>query len=109
MVLEHYPGTLPAANVRTGLRILLADDHEMVRVAMRYALGGLADAIEWVEASDTAQAQAILERDARLDLALLDINMPGGGDGIGWIRCTRQRHPTLPLLVMSADEDPRTV
>ena len=34
------------------LRLLLADDHEMVRLAMRYALASLSDSIVWREASN---------------------------------------------------------
>jgi len=93
---------------KTALRVLLADDHEMVRIAMRYALGGIADAIDWLEASDAAQAQAILEREPALDLALLDINMPGSS-GVEWIRAMRRAFPALPLLVMSATEDAQMV
>jgi len=108
MVVEHYAGDAAPGNIRTGLRVLIADDHEMVRVAMRYALAGLAEAIEWREACDVTQARTILEQDPSLDLALVDISMPGA-DGIEWIRSLRRAHPTLPLLVMSATEDPRTV
>jgi DNA-binding NarL/FixJ family response regulator len=93
---------------RKALRVLLADDHEMVRIAMRYALAGLADAIEWVEAADAAQAKAIMDADGGLDLALIDINMPGS-HGIECIRTMRRDHPTLPLLAISANEDPATV
>jgi len=99
--------TAPIAS-RKALRVLLADDHEMVRIAMRYALGGVAEAIDWLEAGDTAQAEAILEREPALDLALLDINMPGSS-GVEWIRAMRRAYPALPLLVMSATEDPQMV
>jgi DNA-binding NarL/FixJ family response regulator len=105
---QHYAGDAAGGKNKKALRVLIADDHEMVRVAMRYALSGLADAIEWRDAGDAAQAQAILEQDPAIDLALVDINMPGS-DGIAWIRAMRQAHPTLPLLVISASEDPRTV
>src|SRR5512132_2155054 len=108
MVVEQYAGDAASGNISTGLRVLIADDHEMVRVAMRYALAGLAEAIEWREACDVTQARTILEQDPTLDLALVDISMPGA-NGIEWIRSLRRAHPTLPLLVMSATEDPRTV
>lgn len=101
---EHYPDASAPAREKKALRVLLADDHEMVRIAMRYALGAIADAIEWHEASDAAQAQAILEQDPAFDLALLDICMPGS-TGVEWIRALRRAYPTLPLLVMSATED----
>jgi DNA-binding NarL/FixJ family response regulator len=97
----------PAPNTKP-LRILLADDHEMVRIAMRYALAALADGIDWLEAEDAAQAKAVMDRHADLDLALIDINMPGS-QGIDCIRAMRRDHPTMPLLVMSASEDPATV
>lgn len=108
MAEENHPGALAPADHKTALRVLLADDHEMVRVAMRYALGGIADSIDWLEAGDVSQAQSILEREPALDLALLDFNMPGS-NGIEWIRDLRRAYPTLPLLVMSATEDPQMV
>ena len=108
MAAEHYAGDAAPGNQKKGLRVLIADDHEMVRIAMRYALAGLADAIEWREAGDATEARAILAQDPDLDLALVDISMPGA-DGLDWIRGLRQSHPTLPLLVMSATEDPQTV
>lgn len=108
MAEEHYPGASVPATNKTALRVLLADDHEMVRVAMRYALGGIADSIDWLEASDAAQAESILAREPTLDLALLDIHMPGS-TGVEWIRAMRRAYPTLPLLVMSAVEDAQTV
>jgi DNA-binding NarL/FixJ family response regulator len=108
MAEQHYPQPPATASERGVLRVLIADDHEMVRIAMRYALAGLAEAIEWLEAADAAQAQAILQREPALDLALLDISMPGSS-GIEWIRTMRQAHPALPLLVISASEDAGTV
>jgi len=108
MVREHDLGADALLGSRTALRVLLADDHEMVRIAMRYALGGIADSIDWLEASDATEAEAILAREPALDLALLDINMPGSS-GVEWIHAMRCAYPALPLLVMSATEDAQTV
>jgi DNA-binding NarL/FixJ family response regulator len=104
---QQYAGDAAPGN-RKALRVLIADDHEMVRIAMRYALAALADGIEWLEAADATEAQKLLADDARVDLALVDVNMPGS-DGIEWIRRMRQEHPALPLLVISASEDPQVV
>jgi DNA-binding NarL/FixJ family response regulator len=89
-----------------GLRILLADDHEMVRLAMRHALTSLADAIEWLEAATAADVERLVDEDP--DLALLDLHMPGS-DGVPWIRRLRARCPTLPVIVVSAEESPALV
>jgi DNA-binding NarL/FixJ family response regulator len=99
---EHYPGAAAQGNGR--LRLLLADDHEMVRIAMRYALAPLAEAIDWFEAADARQVHAILAREDGLNLAIVDLNMPGAS-GVDWIRALRTSHPALPLLVISATED----
>lgn len=90
------------------LRLLLADDHEMVRVAMRQALAPLAETIEWHEAADAVAAEQTIERNPQLDLAILDLHMPGAGD-VDWIAGLRERQPTVPLLVLSGDEDPGLV
>lgn len=86
------------------LTILLADDHEVMRLAMRHALGPLAAVIRWVEAADAAQVDAQLADGADFDLALLDLNMPGT-EGVATIARWRREHPSLPLVVLSATED----
>ena len=72
------------------LRLLLADDHEMVRVAIRHALSALAPTIEWHEATDAASLEAELARGDDVDLALVDLHMPGAGV-VAWIAGLRQR------------------
>jgi DNA-binding NarL/FixJ family response regulator len=89
-----------------GLRILLADDHEMVRLAMRHALAPLAHDIEWLEGSNAADVQRLVQDDP--DLALLDLHMPGS-DGVPWISGLRASCPAVPLIVVSAEESPATV
>jgi DNA-binding NarL/FixJ family response regulator len=90
------------------LRVLLADDHEMMRLALRTALAALGPSIEWFEAGRVDEAQALLDKLPDLDLALLDFNMPGAS-GVQWLAQLRSRHPSLPLVVISAQEDPALV
>jgi DNA-binding NarL/FixJ family response regulator len=90
------------------LRLLLADDHEVVRVAMRHALAFLAPSIDWREAADAAAVEAALDLPPATDLALIDLHMPGGGT-CAWIAGLRARHPGVPLVVLSADESPALV
>lgn len=95
-----------AHKTQAQLRILLADDHEMIRMAMRTALAPVAERIEWREASNAEEVFAAVSDD--LDLALLDYNMPGA-NGTGWIAQLRADHPALPLIVVSAEESPGLV
>jgi DNA-binding NarL/FixJ family response regulator len=86
------------------LNILLADDHEVMRLAMRHALRSLAAEIRWHEAADAAQVEALLADGVDFDLALVDFNMPGSS-GAATIARWRNEHPAVPLVVISATED----
>lgn len=90
------------------LRVLVADDHEMVRIAMRVALAGLSPQIDWRDAADGKRVSELLESDPDIDVALIDFNMPGAA-GTGWIAQLRRQFPTVPLIVMSAVEDPQVI
>jgi DNA-binding NarL/FixJ family response regulator len=96
----------PDETASPSLRVLLADDHEMVRLAMKHALAALAERVEWLEA---ATADEVTQQAAREpDLALLDFNMPGT-DGLPWLARLRTHYPSLPLVVVSAQESPELV
>jgi DNA-binding NarL/FixJ family response regulator len=88
--------------------IALADDHPIVRAALKAALFGLGDGTRFVEASDAASALAMVERQPDIDLLLMDLHMPGA-DGTATVRAIRERMPQLPVAVVSADEDTATV
>ena len=86
------------------LRLLLADDHEMVRVALKLVLASLADEVIFDEASRAEEALAIAAQHPDLDLILIDLEMPGIG-GVEGVRALRHAHPGLPLIVCSASEE----
>jgi DNA-binding NarL/FixJ family response regulator len=86
------------------LNILLADDHEVMRLAMRHALQPLAEEIRWHEAADAAQVEAQLANGVDFDLALIDLHMPGC-DGAPTIARWRRQVPALPVVILSATED----
>jgi DNA-binding NarL/FixJ family response regulator len=93
-----------ASSARSALNILLADDHEVMRLALRHALQPLAAEIRWHEAADAAQVEALLAVGTDFDLALVDFNMPGS-NGAATIARWRSAHPAVPLVVISATED----
>ena len=104
--MPHAPYRPQSGAASPGLRILLADDHDMVRLAMRHALSSLAENIEWLEAANADEVERCLRDDP--DLALLDLHMPGS-NGAPWIGGLRSRFPVLPLIVISAEESPSLV
>lgn len=85
----------------------LADDHPIMRSALASALAALG-APRFVEASDAASTLAMLDAHPDLDLLLVDLRMPGA-NGIETIRALRARAPQVPVVVVSADEDPTHV
>jgi len=94
----------PANPVAEQLDILLADDHEVMRLAMRHALQPLAAEIRWFEAADAAQVEAQLASGVDFDLALVDLQMPGA-EGAPTIARWRREHPALPIVILSATDD----
>ena len=88
--------------------IALADDHPIMRAALRNALGGLGDNVAFLQAGDAPATLALVVEHGDIDLLLLDLNMPGG-DGIATVRAVRARAPAVPVAVVSAEEDPATV
>jgi DNA-binding NarL/FixJ family response regulator len=93
----------------TGLTIALADDHPIVRAALKAALeGSLGSGTRFIEANDAASALALVTREPGIDLLLIDLHMPGA-EGTATVRAIRERAPQVPVAVVSADEDPAGV
>lgn len=89
------------------MKLLIADDHPLVRDALARTLCALLPQAEIFEAADRAAAEAVLQ--AHLpELALLDLHMPGM-QGAAGVAALRLRFPTVRLLVVSGDDDPVTV
>ncbi len=85
------------------IRVLLADDHAVVREGLRNALRSL-DSMEVVaEVGDGSELLKILD-ELDLDLILLDITMPHF-DPFEGIKHIKERYPNLLILVVSAFDD----
>jgi DNA-binding NarL/FixJ family response regulator len=82
------------------IRVLLADDHNLVRAGLRKVLEQNGDLVIVGEVSDGPAALAFLERQP-VDVVVLDLTMPGEFDGFGLLRRARARWPRLPLLVLT--------
>jgi len=82
------------------MKILLADDHALIRAGLRTELATLAPAIDFIEAWDAASLRLMFEQNRDLDLALVDLTMPGM-QGARSITALRADYPIVPLVVVS--------
>lgn len=90
------------------MKTLLADDHPLMREGVRQVLSQLEPPVEIVDAHDYPSLFAQTAQHADLDLALVDLNMPGFV-GMRGIAQFRSRFPEIPLVVLSASESPHDV
>ena len=87
------------------MKILLADDHPLMREGVRQVLAQLEPPVEIIDAQDYPSLFAQTATHPDLDLALVDLNMPGFV-GMQGITQFRNRFPDIPLVVLSASESP---
>jgi len=88
--------------------ILVADDHPLFREALRHALGRAVPDAEVVEADTVAALLDAAERHPDAELLLLDLNMPGA-HGFNALVHMRSHYPSLPVVIISANEDPAVI
>jgi DNA-binding NarL/FixJ family response regulator len=82
------------------IRVLVVDDHPLVREGIRFCLQSQPDLEVAGEAEGCDQALALLDQE-RVDVALLDMRMPGIG-GVEATRMIRAAHPTVRVLILTA-------
>lgn len=88
-------------------RVLLVDDHPLVREGLRARLGTVAGIEVAGEAADAAEAFAQVEA-LRPDLVLMDVGMKQT-NGIELTARLRERHPALRVLMLSMYDNPEYV
>ncbi len=89
---------------QTTARIFIADDHPLVRGALRQAVSGAVADAQIIECGDLESVSAELDKNSDADLILLDLTMPGvrGFSGLMYLRA---QHPSIPVVIVSANED----
>jgi len=85
------------------IKVLLADDHSIVRAGLRRIVEESGDMVVVAEAADGREAIRRVE-DSRPDVAVIDISMPGL-DGLEVISRLNSRYPDLPVLVLTMHEE----
>lgn len=83
-------------------RVLIVDDHPIVRAGLRQILAETPDLVVAGEAGDAAEALLRLRADP-WDLVVLDISLPGRS-GLDLLRELEQAAPDVPVLVLSVHE-----
>jgi DNA-binding NarL/FixJ family response regulator len=89
--------------------LLIADDHPLFRGALREAVNGVFARADVAEAGTFEEVTEFLERGGGdVDLILLDLSMPGvrGFSGLMYLRA---QYPSLPVVVVSANDDPAVI
>ncbi len=90
------------------LKVLVIDDHPLVQEGVAAALEALGHDVDVIAAADSEQGLAAAAANPDIDLVLLDLALPGMS-GLGVISALHQRFPSLPVVVLSALEDPENI
>ena len=91
-------------NTSSSARIIIADDHELVREAMRSLLDSEPD-LRIIDEAKDGQESIELTRLQRPDLVIMDVRMPKV-NGLEATQTIKEELPTTKVLLMSAYEDP---
>jgi two-component system response regulator NreC len=86
-------------------RILLADDHAVLRAGLRLLLSSQ-EGLEIVGEASTGVETLSLARDLQPDLILLDLSMPGMG-GLEALPALRRLAPKSRILILTMHDDPQ--
>lgn len=92
------------AGAQRALRVLLADDHPLVRETLARYVQKLAAETVVAEAGSLGEALELV-RPADFDLIILDLNMPGM-DGLVGLERMRAAAPRVPIVILTGSGDP---
>src|SRR5689334_15999602 len=90
------------------MKMLAVDDHAVLRQGLAALLTGAGAADEVVQAASLSEALAVARAAGDLDAVLLDLQLPDAG-GAASVAAFAALDPTLPIIVVSASEDPADV
>ncbi|MDN3608832.1 response regulator [Vibrio ostreicida] len=88
--------------------IIIADDHPLFRNALFQSVHMAVSGANLLEADSLEALFSVLDKEMEPDLLLLDLKMPGANGMSGLIHL-RAQYPDLPIVVVSASEEPAVV
>jgi NarL family two-component system response regulator LiaR len=89
------------------IRVMIVDDHAMLRKGLRFFLKGFAD-LELTGEADSGQGAVELCRQLRPDVVLMDMLMPDM-DGASATRLIREQYPQTQVVALTSFHDPELV
>jgi DNA-binding NarL/FixJ family response regulator len=90
-------------------KLIVVEDHALVREGLVQTLRQIEDGVEIFAVADCIGANSLLEQEEhRFDLMVLDLGLPGV-DGLSCLRTFRQQYSAMPVVILSAYDDPNTV
>ena len=90
------------------MRILIADDHDLVRDTIEEFLKRLAKDLQVLHAANLSQALDLLRKAEALDLVLLDLRMPGM-NGLAGLKAVQTVRADVPIVILSGETNPDTI
>lgn len=96
------------STIGTALKLLIVDDHGLVREGLKAILGQSDLQAQCLEAWDETSIWQCLKQHPDVNLVLLDIQLPGLS-GMDLLKRIVKEHPAMPIIMLSADHDSNTV
>lgn len=85
------------------MKVLIVDDHPLVREGLVSVLETLDPPAQVIEAEDVAAAHTALAAHRKVDLILLDLVVPGA-EGLSLVNAVRAARPDVPVVIVSAND-----
>lgn len=90
------------------MRVIIADDHSLVRDTLALLLRDLDADMEFLHAGTFATTMDLMKQPQSFDLMLLDLRMPGM-NGLAGVKALGQARQDVPIVVVSAETNPDVV
>lgn len=102
------PWQSPRGDNAYSMKILIVDDHPLIREGLANVLRELDNDLLVIEAENATQALVAIETGGAISLVLLDLVLPGV-DGLSLLTQVREARPEVPVVVLSGNDNPQIV
>ncbi|AEP29864.1 response regulator transcription factor [Brumicola nitratireducens] len=89
-------------------KFLIADDHPLMREAIRGALSHCFDNVTFLESDSLDSTIAVLRKNRNISIIIFDLTMPGCDNFYGLLR-VKELFPSVPMVVLSASDSPEVI